>query len=128
MKISKLAINATLGVALTIGLTGCSQSLGQFTVASSNNVRNLDYSIEDKTKASTQGESCARNVLGIIPISQQDDLLQRAMDDAIANGQKNGVDGDILANVRITYDSTTLIIYNDLCYTVKGDLVKINKK
>ncbi len=127
MKISKLVVNTIVCVALTLGLAGCSQSLGQFTVASSNNVRNLNYSIEDKTKVSTQGEACARNVLGFIPINQQDDLLQRAMDEAIANGQKNGVDGDILANVRITYDRTELIIYNDLCYTVKGDLVKIDK-
>ena len=127
MKIFNLVVNTTVGVALTLGLTGCSQSLGQFTVASSNNVRNLNYSIKDKTKTSTQGVACARNVLGFIPINQQDDLLQRAMDEAIANGQKNGVDGDVLANVRITYDTTALIIYNDLCYTVKGDLVKIDK-
>ena len=127
MNISKLVVKATIGVALTLGLTGCSQSLGQFTVASSNNVRNLNYSVENKTKASAEGEACARNILGLIPLNQQDDLLQRAMDNAISNGQQNGVDGDMLANVRIVYNTTGLIIYNDICYTVKGDLVKIDK-
>ena len=127
MSISRLIVNATVGVSLTLGLTGCSQSLGQFTVASSNNVRNLNYSIENKTKASAKGEACARNILWFIPLNQQDDLLQRAMDNAISNGQQNGVDGDMLANVRIIYDTTGLIIYNDICYTVKGDLVKIDK-
>ena len=127
MKISKLAINSILGIALTLGFTGCSRSLGQFTVASSNNVRNLDYSVENKTKAVTQGEACARSIL-FFPINQQDDLLQRAMDDAINNGHNQGVDGDLLVNVRITYEPTALLIYNDLCYSVKGDLVKIYKK
>ena len=127
MKISRLAINATLGVALALGFTGCATSLGDFTVASSNNVRNLDYSIENKTKAKTEGTACARSIL-FFPINQQDDLLQRAMDNAISNGHDKGVDGDLLVNVRITYEPTAFIIYNDLCYTVKGDLVKINKK
>ena len=53
MKISRLAINATLGAALALGFTGCATSLGDFTVASSNNVRNLNYSIENKTKTKT---------------------------------------------------------------------------
>jgi len=36
MKISRLAINATLSLALALGFTGCATSLGDFTVASSN--------------------------------------------------------------------------------------------
>lgn len=127
MKISRLAINAILGVSLTLGFTGCATSLGDFTVASSNNVRNLDYSIADKTVATTNGEACARSIL-FVPINQQDKLLQRAIDDAISNGQEKGVDGDLLVNVRITYEPTTFLIYNDLCYTVKGDLVKLDTK
>ena len=127
MKISRLAINATLGVALGIGFTGCTTSLGDFTVASSNNVRNLNYSIENKTRAKTEGTACARSIL-FFPINQQDDLLQRAMDNAISNGHDKGLDGDLLVNARITYEPTSFLIYNDLCYTVKGDLVKINQK
>ena len=123
MKISRLAINATLGVALALGFSGCATSLGDFTVASSNNVRNLDYGIEEKTKVETEGTACARKIL-FFPINQQDDLLQRAMDNAISNGHDKGIDGDLLVNVRITYEPTSFIIYNDLCYTVKGDLVK----
>jgi hypothetical protein len=127
MNILRLVVDSTVGIVLSLGLIGCSQSLGQFTVASSNNVRNLNYSVENKTKASAKGEACARNILWFIPLNQQDDLLQRAMDNAISNGQQKGVDGDMLVNVRITYDTTGLIIYNDICYTVRGDLVKIDK-
>jgi hypothetical protein len=113
---------------VTVGFSGCATSLGQFTVISSNNVRHLNYSIEDKTKVRTEGSACSRNLFGFIPISQQDDLLQRAIDNAISNGQDKGIDGDLLVNGRITYEPTTLVIYNDLCYSVKGDLVKIDTK
>ena len=127
MKISKKAIHIALSGVALLSMSGCATSLGQFTVASSNNVRNLNYSIENKTKAKTEGTACARNLFGI-PISQQDMLLQRAIDNAISNGQKKGVDGDLLVNVRISYEPTTILIYNDVCYSVKGDLVKIETK
>ena len=118
-----------LSILLSISFSGCQHSLGQFTVASSHNVRNLDYTTENKVRVS--GSACARNILGIIPVSQQDDLLQRAVDDAIRDGQSSilgkEVDGDMLVNVRLTADSTSLIIYNDICYEAEGDLVKISK-
>jgi hypothetical protein len=130
MKILRLIINTTLGGILALGLVGCQHSLGQFTVASSHNVRNLDYTTENKVRVSDS--ACARNLFGIIPLSQQDDLLQRATDNAIRDGQSSffgkEVDGDMLVNVRITADTTTLIIYNDTCYNVEGDLVKLNTK
>jgi len=118
-----------LVISIAISFSGCATSLGQFTVASSHNVRHLDYTANEKV--ATTGSACARNIFGI-PISQQDDLLQRAMDDAIANGESSvfgkEVDGDLLVNVRITYEPTTFLIYNDMCYSVKGDLVKIDTK
>jgi len=123
IKKSLLAVSA---IAL-LGFSGCSQHLGQFTIASTNNVRNLHYNIQDKTKVRTDGYSCARNIFGI-PINQQDDLLQRAMDNTISNGQAKGVDGDALVNVRINSSNTILIIYNDTCYEVQGDLIKIKDK
>jgi hypothetical protein len=124
MKFSKLAINATLSLGMALGFTSCVMSVGDFTVASSNNVRNLNYSAEDKTKIKTEGYACARKIF-FFSINQQDNLLKRAMDDTIENGQKKGVDGDLLVNVRITFETTTFIIYNDHCFVVKGDLIKI---
>jgi len=125
----KRLVLSTLSLGMIISFSGCATSLGQFTVASSNNVRNLNYTTDEKVR--TSGSACARNILGL-PISQQDDLLQRAVDDAIHNGQSSifgkEVDGDLLVNVRITYEPTTFIIYNDLCYSVEGDLVKIDTK
>ena len=121
----KRLVSIVLTFGIVIGFSGCATSLGDFTVASSNNVRNLNYSIENKTKAKTEGSACARSIL-FFPISQQDELLQRAIDDAISNGQEQGVDGDLLVNVRITYEPTSFLIYNDICFSVKGDLVKLN--
>ncbi len=125
----KNMILLVLGVVISINFTGCQHSLGQFTVASSHNVRHLDYATENKVRVS--GSACARNLLGFIPLSQQDDLLQRATDNAIRDGQSSifgkEIDGDMLVNVRITADTTTLFIYNDSCYSVEGDLVKISK-
>jgi len=112
------------GIGILVLFSGCTQNLGQFTVASTNNVRNLNYSIQDKTMTNTEGEACARNIIGI-PINQQDALLQRAMDNAIKNGRNKGIDGDVLVNVRISYDTTSTIIYNDVCYKVSGDLIKL---
>ena len=125
----KRLILSVLALGMLISFSGCATSLGQFTVASSHNVRNLNYTTDEKLR--TSGSACARNIFGI-PISQQDDLLQRAIDDAIRNGQSSvfgkEVDGDLLVNVRITYEPTTFLIYNDLCYSVEGDLVKIDTK
>ena len=116
-------------------LGGCGGSypscrLGQFTVASSNNVRNLSYSIADKTKATTTGDDCYM----IGDESPNDSRLQRAMDNAIKAGQEAGVDGDMLVNVRIDQKvvdrpGKILGIFHDSydCLVVTGDLVKISK-
>jgi hypothetical protein len=125
----KRFILVILILSVVIGFSGCATSLGQLTVASTHNVRNLNYTSNEKVRVS--GSACARNIFGI-PISQQDDLLQRSIDDAIRDGQSSfigkEVDGDLLVNVRITYEPTTFLIYNDLCYSVEGDLVKIDTK
>ena len=114
-------------ISLAILFSGCATSLGQFTALSSNNIRNLNYSIEDNTKVKIYGEACAKRFIGI-PISQQDELLQRATDNAIHNGQNQDVDGDLLVNVRVSVDSTNVLFYSSFCYEVKGDLVKIKSE
>jgi hypothetical protein len=108
-------------------LTGCAQfpetRLGQFTAASSFNVRNLSYDSGSSVKVT--GEDC--HAQGDTP---NDARLQRAMDMAIKNGQKGGFDGDLLVNVRI--DQKTMMRPGFLglpsphrCLIVEGDLVKL---
>lgn len=109
-------------------LAGCSTRLGQFTAASSMNVRNLDYSLAEKTTARTTGDSCIHIVFFFIPIGDFNDRIQRAMDNAIQNGRSRGLDGDLLVNTRIDHSAWTTGIYGQNCITVEGDLVTINKK
>jgi hypothetical protein len=133
MSVKKILISVIAG-AILFGFSGCSQKgpsyrLGQFTVASSHNIRNLYYSEVEGSSLQTSGEDC--HVVGDKP---NDSRLQRAMDNAIRNGQKNGIDGDMLANVRIDQsikEKNTGVFgigvsYN--CMIVTGDLVKIIKK
>ncbi len=100
--------------------------MGQFTAASSMNVRNLDYSIQDQTAAKTKGDSCIHYFL-VIPVGSHDDRIQRAMDKAIENGRSRGLDGDLLVNVRIDISQWTAGIYGQNCVNVEGDLVSIKK-
>lgn len=125
---SKSVISIVLCL-LIFGLSvGCSSTrrLGQFTAASSHNVRNLNYSIEDGTKVLVKGSSCYSTVFGF-SFGEFDDRIQRAMDAAIANGQKKGLDGDLLVNVRIAETKRNLIFFGKNCMVVQGNLVKVDK-
>ena len=108
-------------------ITGCSTRMGQFTAVSSMNVRNLEYSIDSQTVARTEGDSCIHSVL-LFPIGSFDDRIQRAMDDAIQNGRKKGIDGDILVNARINHSLWSVGLYGQDCVSVEGDLVSLAKK
>ena len=112
----------SVGILGVILLSGCSTKLGNFTAASTQNVRNLDYSIENKTKQSVKGQSCIHQVL-FVPVGHSDDRLQRAMDSAISAGQNKGLDGDLLVNVRISHRVWSVGLYGQNCIEVKGDLV-----
>ena len=125
MKFSKILLTGAISATLIFGLSGCTQRFGQFTAASSQNVRNLDYDLETNTKVKAEGESCIKTFI-IIPVGNKDDRIQRAMDDAIENGHQNGLDGDLLVNVRIDWSSWVIpLLYGEDCVTVKGDLVKL---
>jgi hypothetical protein len=110
-----------------LSVTACSTRMGQFTAASTMNVRNLEYNIDNNSMARTEGESCIHTVI-IIPIGSVDDRIQRAMDDAIQNGRNNGLDGDLLVNARINLEHWYVpLIYGQNCITVEGDLVSVAK-
>lgn len=114
-------------IAALLTVTGCSTRLGQFTAASTMNVRNLDYSIEDQTVAKTEGDSCVHTVI-IFPVGRFDDRIQRAMDDAIENGRSRGLDGDLLVNARIEVEQWYIpFLYGQNCINVSGDLVSLKK-
>lgn len=125
MDYKKILLTGAITSSLILLFSGCQQRLGQFTAASSQNVRNLDYDLSTTTKVKAEGESCIKTYV-IIPVGNQDDRIQRAMDNAIENGHKKGLDGDLLVNVRIDWDSWVIpFIYGENCVTVKGDLVKL---
>lgn len=127
MKINKNIATGVLASILILGFSGCTQRLGQFTAASTQNVRNLHYDITDNTKVRALGDSCIHTVI-LFPIGNQDDRIQRAMDDAIKNGHSKGLDGDLLVNARIDITAWYLpFIYGQNCVKVEGDLVKITK-
>ncbi len=127
MNISKRLLSGALASVLILSLSGCTQRLGQFTAASTQNVRNLNYNLADSTKVKTLGDSCISTVI-IFPIGNQDDRIQRAMDDAIKNGHTKGLDGDLLVNARIDLTAWYIpLLFGQNCVTVEGDLVKINK-
>lgn len=109
-------------------LAGCTTTnrLGQFTAASSHNIRNLEYSLNNQTEAHTKGESCYTKVLWWT-LGHTDDRLQRAMDDAIKKGREKIKDGDLLVNVRISLTENSFGFRTN-CYEVEGDLVSITKK
>lgn len=112
-------------VCTALVLSSCSVRLGTFTAVSTHNVRNLDYSIENNSKAHVQGDTCIHHIL-LIPLwGPREDRLNRAIDDAIANGHKGGLDGDLLVNVRIDGAFWTTILYGRQCIDVEGDLVKV---
>ena len=117
--------------------------MGQFTAASSFNIRGLRYETASGTKTLTEGRSCYD-----IGSSSPDGRLQEAMDHAIREGQKKGIDGDLLVNVRIKRQvehkvetteksswgglvddgKTEQNVDHQECWIVTGDLVKIVEK
>ncbi len=140
MKIKNISL-ALLGMVI---LGGCVQlppdtdeRLGQFTAASSFNVRNLEYKKSNNTASHTRGKSCYQvNIATLAYISgPKDDLLQRAMDDAIRNGQAQGIDGDLLVNARIERkteykEKGEFFVVKERfeCVVVEGDLVKLESR
>ncbi|GLR63385.1 hypothetical protein [Marinospirillum insulare] len=121
-------LKTVLVLAALLVFAGCSTNarLGQFTAASSMNVRNMDYSIENQTEAHVKGESCFQTIT-FFTLGNTDDRLQRAMDDAIQKGRKNVSSGDLLVNVRINMSSFNVPFYHKNCYEVEGDLVSLDK-
>ncbi|MDR2152738.1 MAG: hypothetical protein LBO72_07955 [Helicobacteraceae bacterium] len=100
--------------------------MGELTVASSQNVRNLKYETVGDKAALAEGASCIHYILGFqIGQQKQTRRFQWAMDDAINNARKSGVDGDLLVNVRIKQYTFSFLLFSQDCIYVTGNLVKL---
>ena len=103
-----------IGIAMTICLlagTGCVYRLGDFTAISTKNVP-LSYS----TPTTATGRDCRVNILGV-PLGFPS--LKEAADEAI------GSRGNGLVN-EVTYTTEwTAILFGEVCFEVKGDVVTL---
>ena len=119
-------------------LAGCvahpdvNERLGQFTAASTFDIRNLSYEKSKKTTTFVEGKSCYKvNPYDLRYMEgPRDNMIQRAMDHAIRSGQKSGVDGDLLVNTRIERKTehrqkSVFVKERYECIFVSGDLVRL---
>ena len=60
-----------------------------------------------------------------IPFGNFQNRIQEAMDNAINNGRKKGINGDVLMNARIYHKSWWALLYGQDCWIVEGNLVKV---
>ena len=106
-----------------LGFSGCSTRLGNMTVVSTNNVDGLNAHITKDVR--TTGESCVRTYV-IFPVGNFQNRLQVATDNAIDNGHKKGISGDVLVNAKINISSWAIpLIYGQNCMIVEGDLIPL---
>lgn len=120
----KRLILSTITIGMLVGFSGCSTRLGNMTVVSTNNVDGLSTNI--KTAQRVRGESCIHNFL-LIPWGDFQNRLQIATDNAIDNGHKASLEGDVLVNAKIGVTNWSAIIYGQDCLTVEGDLIPLAK-
>ena len=120
----KRLILSTIALGMLVGFSGCTTRLGNMTVVSTNNVDGLSADV--KTAQRVKGESCNRAFL-IIPWGDFQNRLQIATDNAIDNGHKAGISGDVIVNAKIGVTAWTAIVYGQNCLTVEGDLIPLAK-
>ncbi|MDP3265199.1 MAG: hypothetical protein Q8M39_00060 [Sulfuricurvum sp.] len=119
----KKVIVASLILAGALMTSGCTHRLGQFTAASSKTIENFHYKAD--TKSYIEGEECNK-IYVIIPTGSSDDMIQRAMDNTLEKGRKQGLKGNMLIDVRLDSHAWYIpYIYGESCVTVKGYLVEM---
>ena len=124
---------------IMLAISGCvsppdiNERFGQFTAASTFDIRNLDYEKSKNTATFVEGKACYKVNPQTLAYESgpKDNLMQRAMDEAIRAGQSNGIDGDLLVNARIErkteHRQGENVFLKDRfeCIFVSGDLVRI---
>jgi hypothetical protein len=120
----KRLILSTIAIGMLISFSGCSTRLGNMTVVSTNNVGGLNAKVSDTQR--TKGKSCIHTAL-IFPFGDIQNRLQIATDNAIDNGHKAGLKGDVLINAKIDISSWYIpFIYGENCMEVNGDLIDMS--
>jgi len=115
-------ISSSVLVGSILLMSGCTHRLGNMTVISTNNVDGLKTEVSSNQRV--EGESCNYAAL-IIPWGDFQNRIQIATDNAIDNGHKAGLKGDVLVNAKISVSSWTAILYSQNCLTVEGDLIPL---
>ena len=104
-----------MGLPVLLGLvSGCRTRLGDLTLLSTKNVT-LTSSVVER---SVEGKDCVQMLL-FIPISGR---LNPTLDEAMADAMSNVPDGNIMTDVALYNDVIFTLLYNQLCYRVKGDV------
>ena len=106
---------ASLVVAVSMVLGGCTVRYGDFTVGSTKNISQLSQKGDAVT-----GEDCSANLLGMIPIQGPVfPNLKTAIDRALERAK-----GDVIADAVISYNALPLVIFNQYCFKVEGKVAK----
>ncbi|WP_108651803.1 hypothetical protein [Dongshaea marina] len=136
-------LGALLVAAGALFIGGCAsnppdsnQLLGHFTAASSFDVRGLDYDKLAANRSLVTGKACYEvdpKTLAYLR-GPKENVMQRAMDNAIRNGQKQGIDGDLLVNVRVEQRTEHRTVGGFFksekrreCVFVSGELVELKE-
>ena len=103
-------LTGLVGILFLLTLGACAKSpplidrqLGLFTLASTRNVPQLKTKAIGKIRYAVKGQSCVEvDPKSLAYISgPRENRIQRAMDEAIANGHDQGFRGEVLLNVRL---------------------------
>jgi hypothetical protein len=120
----KRLILSVLAIGVLAGFSGCSTRLGNMTVVSTNNVGGLSAKVSEAQR--TEGQSCIYTAI-IFPFGDFQNRLQIATDNAIDNGHKAGLQGDVIVNAKIDITHWYIpLIYGQNCMVVKGDLIDMS--
>lgn len=104
-------------VALCIGclLGGCAMRVGDLTIASTKNIGQLSQK-GDKV----EGEDCASNILGLIPISGPVvPNFKTAVDKALERAK-----GDVVADAVLWESHIVMLVFNQHCFKVEGRVAR----
>ncbi len=101
-------------------LSGCTIRHGDFTVASNKVMRLSDFDLDkaERTKG-VEGEDIKHIIFGFptgVP------TIDAAVDDALEKGN-----GDVMTDAVLEYTYWTMILYGQVGFNIKGDVVKTRK-
>ncbi len=133
MKLKSNIIKCVTIASLPFFITGCVTKavpthirLAELSAVSTVKIKNLEYE-KAETSNLVKGENC-KQIYGLVFPYIEDGMLERAITDAISNGNRRGINGDVLINTKISLAS----LYRNYdarykCVFVEGNLVKVKR-